>query len=120
MSLMETRSTLLEVNERIANLQKQQKKLTEKLQEACKHEAFIEAESEVYLAGGGLAPRRICLVCGFEEGGWHPGYSHLSDGKKVMKIFSKRDEFYGFRNLKSVDELENIVPFKIMMAINNS
>ena len=123
MSLVETRNELLSVNEQIAKLEEKRGELSKKLQESCTHEALLESE---YFSIGGLGstfpPRRMCLICGLEADGWSCGYGALRDDKKVFKKFthsSGRDEFYKYRRLRSMEELEEFVSAKAMRIINN-
>ncbi len=82
------------------------------LQASCAHESVVETDYKPSASGlfSAMPPRRLCIVCGFEEKGWGCGYDKLRADTHVIRKDVSRDEFYALRKLRPLISITLAVP----------
>lgn len=101
MTFEEMRERIMAIDAEELQLREEKETLSKQLREQCPHEVVIETPHE-----DTMQPRRMCLVCGLDEGGWGCGYKKLN--REPVKNIKSRDEFYRYRRLKPLKHI--VVP----------
>ncbi|MEK7646838.1 MAG: hypothetical protein AAB378_00495 [Patescibacteria group bacterium] len=94
MDQMRRRAQVLAMQNDLEKSQNEYKQMLREFQGACHHESVVEIDDNV------VGKRRICVICGVEEGYWvedRGGYIKLSFPLVVQRL--SVDDFYRYRKL---------------------
>lgn len=95
----ELRNEVIALGKERQRLKKREEESIAELQKRCTHTAVIETPNSRSPFSPVFLERRLCVLCGLEEGWKIGGYKTLGNCNPIQ-IIEKREEFYLFRTLQ--------------------